>query len=253
MEVISNSVAALEACVGEDGLRVEFFRLADRYVHQIWRVRQSVRTELLLQSVDDPDAADADCLPALQGLNIEDLPGGGQAAALIGMSGSNHWSLTIEPQQQERLPTIVFDAACRVRNAPPRLTSRYLLEASLQTQGEGEQLTLAGGDASRLEIAACSIPGIGNARLTAVERQIDVTQTRDEGAEDPLEVRDRTGIALRQSLWETRLEATWSGQLAAPGRRRECRDRVPAGLGPDVSREPRCCGTAPGCHGLATG
>lgn len=199
MDVISDSVAALETCVGQEGLRVEFFRRDDRYAHQIWRVRRSVRAELLLQSVEGPEGPDADCLPALQGLNIEQLPGGVEAAALIGMSGANHWSLTVEPQLCDGMPTVVFDAACRVRTAPPRLISRYLVEAGLQIDAVGQQIALAAASACRLQAAACSIAGAVDARLTARDRQIDVTQAIPASDSKGQTIRWKYAIALALS------------------------------------------------------
>lgn len=196
MEAISNSVAALEVSAGQDGLRIELHRLADRYAHQIWRIERSVRAELLLQSQEGVGAPDADCLPALQALNIERLPSGDQAAALIGMSGANHWSLTIEPGLRSGRPAILFDAACRIRNAPPELKSRYLLESALEVQGDQQQISLTSPQGCRVEIGVCSSESVPDARLAYSDRQLDVIRAVAAGDPKGRTVRWQYAITL---------------------------------------------------------
>ena len=116
---------ALEALDAQgNGLCVEFLTLADRYGHQVRSVVDGRPSALLLRSQEGPQDVPLQCVPALQGLNIENLSQG-DAAALIGMSGSNHWSLTIEPRLVEGQPQLFFDAACRIKAAPPSLVSCY--------------------------------------------------------------------------------------------------------------------------------
>ncbi|MBA4106727.1 MAG: hypothetical protein C0485_13305 [Pirellula sp.] len=108
-------------------LRVEFLQQGDRYGHRVLAVDADggevvlVRTLELTADEDSPEA------PALQSVHVQPLADReGQLAALVGMSGANHWSLIVEPDADAKTPRLIFDAACRIkRDGLMRIVSRY--------------------------------------------------------------------------------------------------------------------------------
>ena len=81
------------------------------------------------ESIEGTPVDDWPPSPALQSLSFHMLPDGRQAALLVGMAGSSHWSASIEPCADE--PRLRFDIACRHSRRPERLGSQYqLLDAS---------------------------------------------------------------------------------------------------------------------------
>src|SRR5262245_46638593 len=111
-------------------LRVDFFKLADRYGHRlsIVLVDEGGHEKLvpLAESVegtcDDPWPPS----PPLQSLSIEKLAEGRTAALLVGMAGKCHWSASIGTVPNEpEIGTIEFDFACRSADLPCLLASEY--------------------------------------------------------------------------------------------------------------------------------
>src|SRR5436853_5119442 len=78
------------------GLRVAFTRVKDRFAHTVWLLEGDAATPLWA-SVEGSDADDWPASPALQQLSIETLPDGRRVALLVGMAGTSHWSLSVEP------------------------------------------------------------------------------------------------------------------------------------------------------------
>ena len=120
-------VALIESpTVGGRRLRVEFLQLADRYAHRVVSSEADGRESVVLRSIElAPDDESLE-YPALQSLHVQTLADrDGSLAALVGMSGANHWSLSVEPDPASS-PRLIFDAACRIkRNGLVRATSRY--------------------------------------------------------------------------------------------------------------------------------
>lgn len=121
-------VAQIES-MAVDGrrLRVEFVQLADRYAHRLVLIKADGSESIVLRSIElTPDDESLE-YPALQSLHVQPLADrAGSLAALVGMSGANHWSLSVEPDPVASSPRLVFDAACRIkRNGSMRMASRY--------------------------------------------------------------------------------------------------------------------------------
>ena len=108
-------------------LRVEFVQLVDRYAHRLVVIKADGSESIVLRSVElTPDDESLE-YPALQSLHVQPFADrAGSLAALVGMSGANHWSLSVEPDPVASSPRLVFDAACRIkRNGLVRMASRY--------------------------------------------------------------------------------------------------------------------------------
>jgi len=115
--LVNQSVEVAASIATSDGLlRVEFYRVADRYAHRI--VHQQAPG--VLQSVE----GDADDVwppsPPLQQLSLEEHSGSA-IALLLGMAGKSHWSMSVEAKEQQ----LLFDVACRLSGEHPRLSSTY--------------------------------------------------------------------------------------------------------------------------------
>lgn len=136
------------------GLRIEFFRLTDRYFHRLLAVGCEELPVPLLESCEG-DASDPwPPSPALRGLNVDDLCDFDGAAAvppamLVGMSGSTHWSMSVQPcsSSDSNVSTncrvgFAFDVAGRVKVAPQRLGSWYSLGRRVQSVPNNGEITL---------------------------------------------------------------------------------------------------------------
>lgn len=121
-------IAQLES-LAVDGrrLRVEFLQLGDRIGHRVVAVRADGSEAVLLRSHELDSVAESPEAPALQSVHVQPLADReGHLAALVGMSGANHWSLIVEPDADASLPRLIFDAACRTkRDGLERIVSRY--------------------------------------------------------------------------------------------------------------------------------
>ena len=120
-------VADIESSVGGRCLRVEFLQLADRYGHRLVVIEADGSESIVLRSIElTPDDESLE-YPALQSLHVQPLADrDGSLAALVGMSGANHWSLSVEPDSTSASPRLIFDAACRIkRNGLMQAVSRY--------------------------------------------------------------------------------------------------------------------------------
>jgi hypothetical protein len=120
---MSNVAARLT--VGEpagNGLAVEFFRRQDRYVHVIYRIATGLALPVW-ETVEGTDAEDWPASPPLQQLSIQTLPDGRRVALLVGMAGTSHWSLSVEPSPSDT--ALIFDVACRLSQPAVFLGSRY--------------------------------------------------------------------------------------------------------------------------------
>lgn len=109
-------------------LRAVFFRADDRVRHEVQRADADVASGLephwkvVARSVEGDESQDWPASPPLRDVHIETH--GAQVVALaVGMAGKSHWSASIvaDPAQE----TITFDFACRVKESPVWLGSRY--------------------------------------------------------------------------------------------------------------------------------
>jgi hypothetical protein len=104
-------------------LRVEFWRLGDRYAHRVvFLDAEGQRTTLL-------ESAEGDALsPALQAMNLDDLdppdhrspitPPPSRPAMLVGMVGKSHWSVSIDPTAEPNegaVLSLAYESACRMK------------------------------------------------------------------------------------------------------------------------------------------
>ena len=106
------------------GLRVTFVWQRDRFAHQVAAVHAD-RTVPLLVSVEGSDQDNWPPSPALQSVHIEDRPTANQVALLVGMAGTSHWSASVEIDTDRT--SVLFDVACRVKDKPLRVGSRYCI------------------------------------------------------------------------------------------------------------------------------
>lgn len=110
----------------ETRLWVEFARAGDRFVHTVYgAVGKSMETVVV--SVEGTDLENWPASPALQQLSIEHREQG-DVALLVGMSGRSHWSLSVEAERGRG--SLLFDAACLVRQRPERCGSYYRVEST---------------------------------------------------------------------------------------------------------------------------
>ncbi len=102
-------------------LRLRFFRAGDRFAHRL-ELAEGDSIRPLLESLEGTAAEDWPASPPLQQLHVEERPTG-KVALLVGMAGRSHWSLAVETAPNGFL----FRAACRLREPPAKLGSRYRL------------------------------------------------------------------------------------------------------------------------------
>lgn len=99
---------------------VEFVWTGDRFAHAIGLITSN-EPLLVFQSLEGDSSQDWPPSPPLQQLSVEPGPDGKPRAFLVGMAGSSHWSLVVEPIDGGYL----FDAAVRCRSAPEFRGSCY--------------------------------------------------------------------------------------------------------------------------------
>jgi len=120
-------------------LRARFVRRGDRIAHTIELVVGDTVIELLEScegSADErwpasPPVQELERAPgasASQPLNS----GAAQVAWLIGRAGTSHWSASVEAHADG---SITFDVACRLRELPTWLGSRYRVVAGVASSG----------------------------------------------------------------------------------------------------------------------
>ncbi len=126
----------------------------DRYAHAITRIdRQSAAP--LLASIEGDPTQHWPSSPPLQSLTCGGRAGSERRLLLVGMAAAGHWSVTIEVDARQAL--FVFDVACRLKDRPAWLGSRY------RREGQGEEPASAAAPGGAL--AAASRPGLGDAEL----------------------------------------------------------------------------------------
>lgn len=101
-------------------LRLQFTWVGDRYGHRILSVADGRELACSVEGVATETWPPS---PPLQELHFSTTGDGRQVALGVGRAGTQHWSLSFEPQPTGWL----VDVACRVRGAVDRLASRYRL------------------------------------------------------------------------------------------------------------------------------
>ena len=163
------------------GLRVEFILHADRYAH---RVVLAGDEAVVLQSYEPLEEPGGFAGPVLQSLHIHKRPRDGAAvAALVGKSGGNHWSLSVEPDAESPTPRLIFDAACRIASSPFELVSRYRAERSLSNV-RIEPLPIDGE------------PALATVNCDSVKRHVDISRAPTASDIAPATLRWRYAINL---------------------------------------------------------
>jgi hypothetical protein len=115
---------------GGHRLRVDFFKLSDRYGHRLSVVlRDESGRETMIPLAESVEGTSDDPWPPsppLQSLSIERLSDRCTAALLVGIAGRSHWSASIEVKPEEpALGLIEFDFACRSAELPRSLSCEY--------------------------------------------------------------------------------------------------------------------------------
>jgi len=107
------------------GLRVEFAWRDDRYEHTVKVITPQDETEgiPLACSLEGSPSDDWPASPAFQQLLVESRGPDRRIALLVGMSGTSHWSASIEPVVGAT--AFDFDVACRLRQTPLHLCATY--------------------------------------------------------------------------------------------------------------------------------
>lgn len=125
-------------------LRVRFYWQGDRYAHEVSR-RIDGDWRPLLVSVEGSPQDDWPASPPFQSLHIEERDDGRTLALLVGMAGKSHWSasIEIETRQQQPLPCVSFDVACRVGDCPPGPLGSAYRAADAAASDAGMQIELS--------------------------------------------------------------------------------------------------------------
>ncbi|HEY5313316.1 MAG TPA: hypothetical protein VIK18_12390 [Pirellulales bacterium] len=113
------------------GWRIVFVRSGDRIAHHVELADGDQREPLLVSIEGSPDEP-SPASPPLQQVHFQPLPGGGQAALLVGMAGRSHWSAAVEVPADGR--QAAFEIACRAVAPPAWLGSSYRLESKLTVE-----------------------------------------------------------------------------------------------------------------------
>lgn len=168
-----------------NGLRVEFFREADRYAHRVLAVSAHRQSVELLRSIEGAPDEEWPQSPALQALNVDQVVHDGGPAALIGMSGRSHWSLSVERRPETGGAALWFDAACRLRSAPRDCRSSYRLASKVQSIGEDRAAVEfeSPSGAFVLRLLTASDPPCGTCRVAAAANrcvvQVDLSEVHE--------------------------------------------------------------------------
>jgi hypothetical protein len=124
------------------GLQVTFSKDGDRFVHDIADVFPNGSAVLLAVDLGrefDPWPRS----PALQQLSLDRLSDGRRIALLVGMAGTSHWSVSVEPQDAPL--GFCFDVACRMQRTPQWLGSSYRAHQPIEVISATAVRLVAGG------------------------------------------------------------------------------------------------------------
>ncbi len=159
----------VECLLAAGQLRAKFVRRGDRVAHTI-ELAVGDEAVAMLESCEGSALERWPASPPVQ--ELERGPGASasqsrktvtpQVAWLIGRAGASHWSASVEAHADG---SITFDVACRLREAPTWLGSRYRVLESVASSGlavealEGCRLvTAADSQANSLVSIAADVP-----------------------------------------------------------------------------------------------
>ncbi len=154
------------------GLEVQMLRCQDRFASHLRIVSELEHILPILRSWEGDDLQSWPPSPAIQQLSRQEY-GSGDFLAGVGMAGNSHWSLSVRALDTCN-PTLEFDVACRVQEAPTRLESVYEILDGIPTCEDG-RVVIAVSD-SRLVVTPCSTEGVcdltlENNRVCVVAKQ----------------------------------------------------------------------------------
>ena len=120
------------AKIGGKALLVRFRRIGDRYRHEIWLEGDGADSVEVFRSVE----GDGTDLWPPSGVLQELLPGGeNDSIAGLGMAGKSHWSVAVlatkNDPQDPSMVGLDFDFACRVKEPPAFLGTRYSIQEEI--------------------------------------------------------------------------------------------------------------------------
>ncbi|MEM9585861.1 MAG: hypothetical protein AAGA03_01155 [Planctomycetota bacterium] len=119
-EATANTPASITLPVPQCSAELRFVWQHDRYAHQLW-----VNDECVLASVEGDSAEDWPASAPVQQLSLEPIEDNATALG-VGAAGTSHWSLSVQAQDfGQGQCALVFDWACRVKQAPGFLGSTY--------------------------------------------------------------------------------------------------------------------------------
>ena len=150
------------------GLRLQFARSGDRFVHQVLWLDTAGNEHLLLTTAEGDDTNPWPPSPPLQDLHLESRGGGATVALAVGMAGRSHWSLSVEALPAGELR---FDVACRTIDPPGPLGSSYHLVISSFCSLAMQFLYLAGSEhCCRVTARSISCGSSENSKVTVTSQ-----------------------------------------------------------------------------------
>lgn len=180
-------------------LEVVFERRVDRFETRIHLV-DGPTTSPLLQSVEDVGPWPPS--PPWQEVHVHSQSGGGHVLMLVGRAGKSHWSMSVTAESDR--PALVFDVACRIRERPTFLGSRYQAASPLT---HASQLPSGESDDARVQILEIRPPNVvsATARLEA-----------DAALQTVLRAEDADYVVILPELLAKNLPATirWKYRIA---------------------------------------
>ncbi|WP_182870254.1 hypothetical protein [Stieleria mannarensis] len=132
--------------------RVHFEWTADRFQHAIEFGAERIACRIGADGAAWPDS------PPIQQLSIESIEGR-EVALGVGCAGTSHWSLSVEPTADG----FRFDWACRVKETPQQLGTRYDGAAAIEIVPD-DQSTVVVDDGSKRIQPSGPIASVGTFR-----------------------------------------------------------------------------------------
>ncbi len=179
------------------GLRIEFVRQGQRWLHQVFAVHG--RSLLpILASVEGDDNQQFPPSPPVQQLVLDKRADGVQVALSVGMAGKSHWSACVEAFPATAI--VRLDVACHCHpGSGDQLGSTYIPLVPWYCSDGPASLSTRSGNCH-----CCLLPQLVEGGQTAV-----VSLQKDRIA-----IRPVVDDAVRTQRWCYELQCTWDG---APG------------------------------------
>jgi hypothetical protein len=133
-------------------LELRFERCGDRFRHQVG-LAGGLGSDVVLRSIEGQPDDEWPPSPPLQSMHLATDPNGRRRLMLVGMAGSSHWSMTVEAEVAH--DRFHFDVACRVREQPHYLGSRY--DALTNSSGLGDRIIAVAVPPAVVKNESCTI------------------------------------------------------------------------------------------------